>query len=113
MTYTIRIAPEAQQQLDTIEDYISIASGHAAVADQFVDDVVVYCESFETFPERGTQRGELLPGLRIVGYRRRATIAFRVDTRNRVVVILGMFYVYGGQDYESAVEHGDRDRSDH
>lgn len=111
MTYTVRFAPSAQQQLNAIEDYIAVASGYPAVAEQFVDDIVAYCESFETFPERGTQRDDLLPGLRTVGYRRRITVAFRVNAANLSVTILGVFY--GGQDFESAVEHGDPDRSDH
>lgn len=111
MTYTIRFAPEAQQQLDAIEDYISLASGYAAVAEQFVDGIVAYCESFETFPERGTQRDDLLPGLRTIGYRRRVTIAYRVDTLHRMVVILGVFY--GGQDFEAEIAQSDPDRSDH
>ncbi|MBS0431631.1 MAG: type II toxin-antitoxin system RelE/ParE family toxin [Proteobacteria bacterium] len=101
MTYKIRFAPAARQQLATIEDYIALASGYPAVAEQFVDDVVAYCESFETFPERGTQRDDLLPGLRTVGYRRRVTVAFRVDTASLVVTILGVFY--GGQDFEAEI----------
>lgn len=111
MTYTIRFAPEAQQQLDAIEEYIALASGHAAVAERFVDGVVAYCESFETFPERGTQRDDLLSGLRTVGYRRRVTIAFRVNTTKLSVMILGVFY--GGQDFEAEIAHSDPDRSDH
>lgn len=49
------------------------------------------------FPERGTQRNDIRPGLRTTGYRHRATIAFEVtsDTVN----ILGVYY--GGQDYEA------------
>lgn len=111
MKYTIGFAPEAQQQLDAIEDYIVLASGYRAIAEQFVDDIVAYRESFETFPECGTQRDDLLPGLRTVGYRRRVTIAFRVDTNSRSVVILGVFY--GGQDFEAEIAHGDPDRSGH
>lgn len=43
MTYRIRFAVEAQQQLDAIEDYIARANGYPAVAEQFVDDIVAYC----------------------------------------------------------------------
>lgn len=98
MTYKVQFAAEAQQQLDTIENYIALASGYPAVAEQFVDDIVAYCESFETFPERGTHRDDLLPGLRTVGYRRRVTIAFCTDTASLTVTILGVFY--GGQAFE-------------
>ncbi|MET3592893.1 plasmid stabilization system protein ParE [Mesorhizobium shonense] len=46
--------------------------------------------SFETFPERGTRHDEIAHGLRTVGWRRRATIAFEVagDT----VIILRVLY---------------------
>jgi hypothetical protein len=43
-------------------------------------------------PERGTQRNDLRPGLRTVGYRRRATILFELDQQARKVVILGIYY---------------------
>jgi toxin ParE1/3/4 len=50
------------------------------------------------FPERGTRRDDLRPGLRIVGYRRRVTIAFHVGddsvTIDRVL--------YGGRDLAPA-----------
>lgn len=111
MRYTVRFALDAQQQLDAIEDYIALANGYAAVAEQFVDDIVAYCETFETFPERGTQRDDLLPGLRTIGYRRRVTVAYRVDTLSKMVVILGVFY--GGQDFEAEMAQGDLDRDDH
>lgn len=101
MSCTVRFAPEAQAQLDAIEDYIAIASGFPATAAHFVDGIVAYCESFETFPERGTRRDDLLSGLRIIGYRKSVTIAFRVSTDAQVVSIVGVFY--GGQDYESGL----------
>ena len=39
------------------------------------------------------------PGLRITNYKKRAVIAFEVDTE--VVSIIGVFY--GGQDYETVL----------
>lgn len=62
-----------------------------------------YCRAFSTFPHRGTRRDDIRPGLRTVGYRRRATIAFEVtdDTVN----ILGIYY--GGQDYETDLRDDD------
>lgn len=48
------------------------------------------------FPERGTKRDDIMPGLRTIGFERRATIIFRVlKTRVEIVSI-----AYGGQDYE-------------
>ena len=101
MSCTVRFAPEAQAQLDAIEEYIAIASGFPGTAAHFVDGIIAYCESFETFPERGTRRDDLLPGLRIIGYRKSVTVAFRVSADAQVVSIVGVFY--GGQDYESSL----------
>jgi toxin ParE1/3/4 len=47
---------------------------------------------------RGTAaRGDLLPGLRTIGFERRATIAFTVTAD--AVLVEGVFY--GGQDFEA------------
>jgi toxin ParE1/3/4 len=50
-----------------------------------------------TFPLRGQQREDLLPGLRTIGFERRITIAFVVAPE--AVLIEGIFY--GGRDFES------------
>jgi plasmid stabilization system protein ParE len=100
--YTVRFAPAARDQLDAIEDYIALVSGLPATAARFVDGIVAYCESFETFPERGTRRDDLLPGLRVTSYRKSTTVAFRVDTNAQIVAIIGVFH--GGQDYEAALD---------
>lgn len=101
MSYTVRFAPAARDQLDAIEEYIAFASRLPVVAANFVDGIVTYCESFETFPERGTRRDDLLPGLRVTNYRKSTTLAFRVDTDAMVIAIIGVFH--GGQDYEAVL----------
>lgn len=50
----------------------------------------------QTFAARGVARDDLLPGLRITHFRKRAIIAYLLD--DEVVSIIGVFY--GGQDYE-------------
>lgn len=50
-------------------------------------------------PCAATSATIFLPGLRITNYRRRAAIAFLVDTEARIVSIVGVYY--GGQDYEA------------
>lgn len=50
-----------------------------------------------TFPERGTLRNDLAPGIRVVGFERRASILFRVE--GEVVRIFRV--LYGGQDFPS------------
>lgn len=56
----------------------------------------VFCESLGMLPERGHRRDDLRPGLRVVGFKRRVTIAFEIA--GQLVTILGIFY--GGADYE-------------
>lgn len=97
----VQFAPEALDRLDAIEDYIAHA-GSPTVAVRYVDAIVAYRESLTTFPERGTRRDDLLPGLRITNYRRNAVIAFMVDPNAETVTILGVFY--GGRDYEAALQ---------
>ncbi|MDN5848211.1 MAG: type II toxin-antitoxin system RelE/ParE family toxin [Nitrococcus sp.] len=105
MSYRVQFAPEALEQLDALEGYIAHVDS-SAVAARYVDAIVAYCESLETFPERGVRRDDLLPGLRITNYRRNAVIAFALDAGAETVTILGVFY--GGRDYE-AIMQGDPD----
>jgi len=98
MTTRVVFAPEARQQLLSIQEYIS-AAANADVALAFTNSIVDYCESFVTFPHRGTLRNDIRPGLRTIGFRRRATIAFTVDSAT--ITILGVFY--GGRDVQGAL----------
>ncbi len=88
--------PLALRQIDDLYRYISETSGDA-IADGYVGRVVAHCVRFDLFPERGTRRDDILPGLRIIGFERRLTIAFVVTPE--AVLIEGLFY--GGQDVET------------
>lgn len=102
MTYTVLIADAAEADLIAIFDYIAARAG-AAVARRFVERIETYCLGFAHTPERGTRRDNLRPGLRTVGFRRRATILFEVDRERRQVVIHGVYY--GGRSLEGADEY--------
>jgi len=86
------------EQLDSLEQYIAEAASSTVAAD-YIDAIVSYCESLQSFPNRGTQRDDIRPGLRMTNYRGRAVIAFAVEEDR--LTILGVFY--GGQDYETAL----------
>ena len=103
MTHTVHWAPEARDQLDELEDRIA-GKASTGVAARYVDSIVNYCEGLRTFPQRGTSRDDLRPGLRTLGYRRRVTILFEVA--GDVVTVLGVYY--GGRDYEADLR-GDED----
>lgn len=100
MTYTVTLSPKARDQLIALNEYIAGAAS-PSVADHYTDAIAEFCFSLATFPERGTRRDDIRPGVRVTNYRRRAVIAFTVDTRTEQVSILGVFY--GGQDLEAAL----------
>jgi toxin ParE1/3/4 len=87
----------AERHIDGLHDYITAHASEAG-ADSYISRIVDFCNGFTTFPQRGTRRDDLLPGMRITGFERRVTVAFVVTPE--AVLIEGIFY--GGQDYEAA-----------
>lgn len=98
MTYLVRFGPEALDQLLTLRQYIS-AAATAAIAENYVDAIVSYCEELGVFPRSGTARDDIRPGLRTSSYKKRVVVAYAVDDDARAVTVIGLFY--GGQDFES------------
>jgi plasmid stabilization system protein ParE len=96
-TYTVIITDAAEADLRATYDYIA-ARGGAEIAFGFVERIEGYCLGFAHAPERGTRRDDLRPGLRTVGFRRRATILFEVRHDERQVVIHGVYYA--GRSFE-------------
>lgn len=74
-------------------------------ADHYVGRIVAACEKLRRFPQRGTKRDEILPGLRTVGFERRATIAVVVEAGK--VIVEGIFH--GGRDFEAALRDESRE----
>jgi toxin ParE1/3/4 len=97
VSHTVRFAPEALIHLDELEAYIREAAS-PEIAARYVDTLVGFCESLGMFPQRGTRRDHIRPGLRTLGYQN-ATIAFVFS--DDVVSILGVFYK--GRDYEAGL----------
>lgn len=98
MAFDVVFSAEAQQDILQMYAYIAEQAG-ATRAHNFADRVISYCDGLATFPERGTRRDDLGPGLRIIGYRRRVTIAFHVEP-GRVTIDR---VLYGGRDLPSAI----------
>lgn len=95
MNWHVVFSPEAEEQLVELYHYIARAAS-TSVAAGYVDGIVDYCESLQTFPLRGTRRDDIRPGLRITHYKKRTVIAFTADAG--LVSTLGLFY--GGRNYE-------------
>ena len=67
----------------------------------YVARIESYCLGLKEFPERGTRRDEVRKGLRTIGFERRATIAFHLDTDTVFIDRI----LYGGRDLEAALSN--------
>jgi toxin ParE1/3/4 len=85
--------PLAERQIDELHGYIS-ATANEDRADRYIGRIVEACKALNDFPLRGSQRDDILAGLRIIGFERRVTIAFMIAGDD--VLIEGIFY--GGQN---------------
>jgi len=99
VTYKVVFSPEAESDLLELYLYIAERTGNARAL-AYIERLERYCKGFEEFPERGTSRDDLFPGLRVVGFERRVSIAFHV---NADTVIFDRL-LYGGRDLESLVD---------
>lgn len=68
-SYEVRFADEAVDELGRIFDDLLPVAGER-IARDFVGRLEAACLSLATFPERGSLRHHVRPGLRIFGYRR-------------------------------------------
>lgn len=59
-----------------------------------------FCVSLDTFPERGESWKHVISGLRVIGFERRVSIAFRV-VKDRVTILR---VLYGGRDLNRALK---------
>jgi toxin ParE1/3/4 len=99
MIYRVVYTPEAETQL--LELYIHLAAADSPdIATRYTDKPLTFCDGLATFPNRGSERNDIRPGLRTIGYRRRVTVAF--DVTDETVTIHGTFY--GGRDFEAVLD---------
>lgn len=105
MEYRVIFHPRAVRELNELHDYIA-EQGSPRRARDFVGRIRDHCLGFATFPERGTVRDDIMPGVRVSGFRRRVSIVFSVEAD--AVWILGIFY--GGRNVDlSHFEEGEGD----
>lgn len=98
MKRRVVFSPEAQADLLALYEYVAEQSS-AAVAIGYIARIEAYCLGFDLGAERGSQRDDIRPGLRTVGFERRITIAFHVDARTVTIHRV----LYGGRNVESAL----------
>jgi toxin ParE1/3/4 len=92
-TLTVVFSSLANKQLLEIQDYIAEKS-HPDIALNYVQKLHAFCVAIGQHPNVGVEREKRLPGVRFLGYKRRATIAFKIYGSS--IMIIGIFH--GGQD---------------
>ncbi|WP_439599328.1 type II toxin-antitoxin system RelE/ParE family toxin [Falsiroseomonas sp.] len=102
MAHRVVFAPEALDDLRGLYDLIADASLPARAL-AYVQGLRRFCLGLAEFPERGTRRDAIRPGLRTLGYRRRVTVAFHVTGTAVVIDRL----LYGGRDLEGLLGEED------
>lgn len=102
MTGRINYSPEAEQQLNELDDWISKAAS-AEIARRFVSAILDQVDGILVFPLAGRARDDVRPGMRTSTFKKRTLVAYEVDESSGelVVNILGVFH--GGQDWEAAL----------
>jgi toxin ParE1/3/4 len=96
MALKVIFRPQAEADLQALYGYIAEASG-LDIAGGYIARIEIACMSLATFPNRGTKRDDLAPGLRTIAFERRITIAYHVlKTRVEILTI-----AYGGRDFGS------------
>ncbi len=94
----IIFAPEARDDLFALYEWISEKAG-ADTTLNYIQRLEIFCNGLDLASSRGHLRSDIRPGLRIIGFERRVTIAFTVSDKS--VTILRLYY--GGQNWEETI----------
>jgi toxin ParE1/3/4 len=92
----VSFRPQAQEDLFGLYRYIAEDSGPVRAGD-YIARIEKTRMDLALFPQRGTRRDDIAPGLRIIGFERRVTIAFRAGAHAVEIVTIA----YAGRNFES------------
>jgi toxin ParE1/3/4 len=81
----IVLRPGARADLKSIFDWVEQAAGPEQAL-TYVERIRAHYLALVDFPKRGTDRSDLVPGLRTLAFERRATIAYTVE-KDAVIVL--------------------------
>lgn len=84
-TREIIITPEAEDDLDHLYNEISQRAS-PSIAYAFVARIEAFCRSLTHAAERGTDRSDVSPGMRSLGFERRVTIVLHIEDATASVV---------------------------
>jgi len=96
--HKIVFRPGAEADLFALYRYIA-ENSDTLRAEAYITRFEKCCMGLAVFPERGTRRDDIAPGMRTTGFERRVTIAFRI--LDHVVEIVAI--AYAGRDFESGL----------
>jgi plasmid stabilization system protein ParE len=108
MTGRINYTPEAEQQLQDLDNWITEAAS-AEIARRFVSAIMDHIDGILVFPLVGRARDDVRPGMRSTTFKKKTLVAYALDESSDelVVNILGVFH--GGQDWEAALSEDQGD----
>ncbi|MBY5317933.1 type II toxin-antitoxin system RelE/ParE family toxin [Rhizobium leguminosarum] len=86
----LKVVFRPRAEKDLLDIYAFIAADNSMAAMEFIRRLRQICQGLEDMPERGAPREDFAPGVRILVFERRVTIAYRV-VKDRVQ-ILRLFY---------------------
>ena len=102
MTRRVVYSPSAERHLKDVNDWIAAATSPETAA-RYILSVMDQCDRLVDFPMIGVAHDDIRPGLRTMGYRRRAVTAFTVTETS--IEINGVHY--GGCDIDAILTADD------
>jgi toxin ParE1/3/4 len=97
MAYRVVFRPQAIRDLNSIAEYIARHNRPRAVT--FAEEIEAVCRDLRFFPLKGRAHADPRSGFRLLPYRRRVLIAYRIEGER--IRIMNIFYA--GQDYETVL----------
>jgi toxin ParE1/3/4 len=83
--FRVTLSETAIAELSAMGRWISEQSD-MDTANRYIARVQAACDRLSFFPNRGTPRFDILPGLRTIVFERRTIIAYRVEGRNVIIL---------------------------
>jgi toxin ParE1/3/4 len=93
------VTTQAIDDLVNMSQFITARAG-SQVADAYIERLKSFLRGFDLASERGTLRDDIRKNLRIVGFEKRVTVAFKANSSS--VFILRIFW--GGQNWQKILK---------
>lgn len=106
MTGRINLTPEAERQLNEIDDWIA-KNASAEIARRFVSAILDHIDGILVFPLAGRPRDDVRPGMRTTTFKKRTLVAYEVDESSGEIVVNVVGVFHGGQNWEVALSADD------